>query len=346
MASTTAVPAIETTGLHKEYGRKVVLHDLSLTVQPGEVFGFLGPNGAGKTTTIKILTGLVRPTAGRARIFGRPADDWKARRRIGYLPENFRFHDWLTGAGLLDFHGRLAGLSAEERRARIPEVIERVGLAGRGGDRIRNYSKGMTQRIGLAQAILHRPDLVLLDEPTSALDPIGRREVRDLIRSLRADGMTVFLNSHLLSEVELVCDRIAIVDRGQVVRSGRLADLMGGTPEIRLTLDRVDRDLLSQLGRYGELLDVDHGRWTVDGGLWTADEGHPTADSGSGSVDLGPAAAVHGPPSTVRLSVIDLEVAPAIAETVVRAGYRLYGLVPVQRSREDVFVGLVEGRDG
>ncbi|MBI4494931.1 MAG: ABC transporter ATP-binding protein [Chloroflexi bacterium] len=302
-----AAPAIETAGLRKEYGRKVALHDLSLAVQRGEVFGFLGPNGAGKTTTVKILTGLVRPTAGQARIFGLPAGDPVARRRIGYLPEHFRFHDWLTGADLLDFHGRLAGLSAEERRARIPEVLHLVGLAGRGGERIRNYSKGMAQRIGLAQALLHRPDLVLLDEPTSALDPLGRREVRDLIRGLRAEGLTVFLNSHLLSEIEMVCDRVAIVDRGRVVRSGRLADLVGGAPELRLLLDRVDDALLAALGEYGEVLAVE--------------------------------------PASVTLGVPDLEVAPAIAETIVRAGYRLFGLIPVQRSLEDVFVSLVESKE-
>ena len=307
-APSGAAPAIETIGLRKEYRGKVALHDLSLTVQGGEVFGFLGPNGAGKTTTIKILTGLVRPTAGLARIFGQPIDDLAVRRRIGYLPENFRFHDWLTGAELLDLHGRLAGMSAEERRARIPTVIRRVGLEGRGDDRIRSYSKGMTQRIGLAQAILAGPDLVLLDEPTSALDPVGRREVRDLIRSLRDEGLTVFLNSHLLGEVELVCDRVAIVDRGRVVRSGRLADLIGGAPEIRLTVDRVDGDLLAALERHADVLDV---RGT-----------------------------------TVTLGVTDLDVAPVIAETVVRSGYRLFELVPVQRSLEDVFVGLVEGSEG
>src|SRR6185436_4102103 len=195
-------PAIEITHLHKAYGRKIALHDLDLTVQPGEVFGFLGPNGAGKTTTVKVLLGLVHPTRGEARIFGQPAGDPDARRRIGYLPENFRFHDWLTGADLLDFHCRLARLTAEERRERIPRVLDQVGLSGRGQDRVRGYSKGMTQRIGIAQAIIHEPDLVLLDEPTSALDPVGRREVRDLIHGLRARGMTVFLNSHLLSEVE------------------------------------------------------------------------------------------------------------------------------------------------
>jgi ABC-2 type transport system ATP-binding protein len=306
--SAVTVPAIETVGLRKEYGRKVALHDLSLTVQPGEVFGFLGPNGAGKTTTVKILLGLVHPTSGEARILGRPVSDPAVRARVGYLPENFRFHDWMTAEALLDFHGRLAGLSVVERRDRIPRVIRQVGLAGRGGDRIRGYSKGMTQRIGLAQAIVHRPELVLLDEPTSALDPIGRREVRDLIRHLRAEGMTVFLNSHLLGEVELVCDRVAIVDRGRVVRSGRLAELIEGEPVIRLTVDRVDGDLLAALDCHAEILDVED--------------------------------------RTVTLGVRDLDVAPAIAERVIRNGYHLHGLVPVRRSLEEVFVGLVEGRDG
>jgi ABC-2 type transport system ATP-binding protein len=300
-----SVPAIETVGLRKAYRGTTVLHDLSLTVAPGEVFGFLGPNGAGKTTTVKILMGLVEPTAGTASIFGLPAGDREARRRVGYLPENFRFHDWLTGAGLLDFHGRLAGLSAAERRSRIPDVIARVGLAGRGDEKIRNYSKGMTQRIGLAQAIFHSPDLVLLDEPTSALDPVGRREVRDLIRSLRDDGITVLLNSHLLSEVELVCDRVAIIDHGRVVRSGQLADLLGAMSSIRVTVDRVDDELLAALKCYADVL-------AVDG-------------------------------TTVTLGVADVEVAPLIATAVMGGGYQLYGLVPVHRSLEDVFIDLVEG---
>ncbi len=301
-------PAIQTVGLRKEYGRKVALHDLTLEVQPGEVFGFLGPNGAGKTTAVKILLGLVRPTAGQARLFGRPVDDPAVRRRVGYLPENFRFQDWLTGAELLDFHGRLAGLSVEQRRAGIPKVLCQVGLADRADDRLRGYSKGMTQRIGLAQAILHRPSLVLLDEPTSALDPIGRREVRDLIRSLRAEGVAVFLNSHLLGEVELVCDRVAIVDRGRVVRAGPLADLLGAASELRLTVDRVDPDLHTLLDGHARVR-------AVDG-------------------------------ATVTLGVPDLDVTPAIAEAVVRAGYRLYGLVPLQRSLEEVFFTSVEGTEG
>ncbi len=273
-------------------------------MEAGEVFGFLGPNGAGKTTTVKILLNLVGPTSGEARIFGRPASDVEARRSVGYLPENFRFHDWMTGSELLDFHARLAGVPSEQRRRRIPEVLEMVGLSGRGGDRIRSYSKGMTQRIGLAQSIIHEPDLVLLDEPTSALDPVGRREVRDLIRSLRSRGMTVFLNSHLLSEVEMVCDRVAIVDGGRVVRSGRLDELLGGLPELRLTVDRVDQPLLELVSSLGRVLDVTD--------------------------------------ATITLGVDGLDVAAQVSEAVVRAGYCLYALVPSHQSLEDLFVSLVE----
>jgi len=319
---TAIVPAIETVGLRKAYRGTVVLHDLSLSVAPGEVFGFLGQNGAGKTTTVKILMGLVRPTTGEARIFGLPAGDREARRRVGYLPENFRFHDWLTGAGLLDFHGRPAGLSAGERRARIPEVIQRVGLAGRGDERIRTYSKGMTQRIGLAQAIFHRPKLVLLDEPTSALDPVGRREVRDLIRSLRDDGITVFLNSHLLSEVEMVCDRVAIIDRGRVVHSGRMEELLSGVSELRVKVDRVDDELLSALKRFADVVAVD------------GSETEPGNEQRAPGVR-------HG--ATVTLAVTDLELAPLVAETVIRRGYQLFGLVPVHRSLEEIFMDLIEG---
>jgi ABC-2 type transport system ATP-binding protein len=205
---------------------------------------------------------------------------------------------------MLEFHARLAGMDTAARRKRIPEVLELVGLSGRGNDRIQGYSKGMTQRIGLAQAIIHEPDLVLLDEPTSALDPVGRREVRDLIRSLQARGMTVFLNSHLLSEVEMVCDRVAIVDRGRVVRSGRLTDLIGGIVELRVTVDRIDPDLLELVSAHGTLVRVQD--------------------------------------CTVSLGVDDLEVAPRLADALVRAHYRVYGLVPSHQSLEDLFVSLVD----
>jgi ABC-2 type transport system ATP-binding protein len=246
----------------------------------------------------------VRPSSGEARLFGQPAGEAEARRRVGYLPENFRFHDWLTGAALLDFHARLAGLSAAQRRRRIPEVLDLVGLSGRGNDRVRGYSKGMTQRIGLAQAIIHEPDLVLLDEPTSALDPVGRREVRDLIRSLRDRGMTVFLNSHLLSEVELVCDRVAIVDHGRVLRSGRLDDLIGGVLELRVTVDRIDPGVLELCAARGDI--------------------------------------THVQDCTITLGVTDLDTAPVLADALVRSGYRLYGLVPSHQSLEDLFLNLVQ----
>jgi ABC-2 type transport system ATP-binding protein len=297
------VPAVATSALHKAFGRRVALHDLTLQVGAGEVFGFLGPNGAGKTTAMKILLGLILPTGGQALVFGRPPTEPAARRRVGYLPEHFRFQEWATGDELLDFHGRLSGLGAAERAKRIPEVLERVGLAGRGGERVRRYSKGMTQRLGLALALLHRPDLVLLDEPTSALDPVGRRDVRVLVRELAAAGVTVFLNSHLLTEVEMVCDRVAIVNQGRVVASGPMADLAGAVTQLRLLLDRVDADLLALVRRYGEV------------------------------------ARVEG--TAVTLDVDTLDVAADLAAVLVGSGYRLYGLVPVQRSLEDVFVDLV-----
>jgi ABC-2 type transport system ATP-binding protein len=297
------VPAIATSALRKTYGQRTALHDLTLEVGAGEVFGFLGPNGAGKTTAMKILLGLVRPSGGQALVFGRPPAEPAARRRIGYLPEHFRFQEWATGAELLHFHGRLSGMPAAERAERIPGVLERVGLDGRGGERVRRYSKGMTQRLGLGLALLHRPDLVLLDEPTSALDPVGRRDVRELVRELAAGGVTVFLNSHLLTEVEVVCDRVAIVSQGRVIASGLLDDLAGAVTQLRLLLDRVDADLLALVRRHGEVARVDG--------------------------------------TAVTLDVDDLDVAPDLADVLVGSGYRVYGLVPVQRSLEDVFVDLV-----
>jgi len=301
----SAQPAIETVGVRKTYGDRVALHDLTLRVEPGEVFGFLGPNGAGKTTAVKILAGLVRASSGTARVLGFPPGDSRARRRLGYLPELFEFQDWATGEELLDFHGRLAGMPPRLRRERIDVVLDQVGLGGRGRDKIGGYSKGMTQRIGLAQALIAQPALVLLDEPTSALDPVGRRDVRALIQAVSAAGVTVFLNSHLLSEVELVCNRVAIIDRGRVVRTGPLAELIGPAVHVRLDVDRVDEPLLSALEQYGDLTDL-------------------TATS-------------------VTVTVDEVTVAADVGELVVRNGYRLFALVPVQQSLEDVFVDLVHG---
>src|SRR5215211_4625008 len=202
---------IETAGLRKVYGSKIAVGDLTLQVPRGEVFGFLGPNGAGKSTSVKMLLGLVAPSGGDARVLGRSPSHPAAMARVGFLPEHFRFHEWLQAAELLDMHARLYGLDAASRRRRIPELLEQVGLAEHARRPIAGFSKGMLQRIGLAQALLNEPELVFLDEPTSALDPFGRMLVRGIIHELKARGTTVFLNSHLLGEVEATCDRVSFI---------------------------------------------------------------------------------------------------------------------------------------
>ena len=220
-----ASAAIETHELRKEFGRIVALAGLTMTVPRGEVFGFLGPNGAGKTTAVKLLLGLSRPTAGRGRVLGAGIGDVATRRRIGYLPELFRYQGWMTAREVLALHCELARLPRADRETEVRAALELVGLAGRADDRTETFSKGMQQRLGLAVALLGRPDLVVLDEPTSALDPVGRQDVRGIIAALRDRGTTVFLNSHLLTEVERVCDRVAIVDRGRVIAELSMAEL-------------------------------------------------------------------------------------------------------------------------
>ncbi|HUG55829.1 MAG TPA: ABC transporter ATP-binding protein [Candidatus Limnocylindrales bacterium] len=224
--------AIETHELSKRYGALTALAGLSMSIPRGSVFGFLGPNGAGKTTAVKLLLGLARPTGGDARVLGVPLSDREAHRRararIGYLPELFRYQGWLSAREVLAVHAELIGLPRTGWDAEISRVLGLAGLAQRAGDRVATFSKGMQQRLGLATALLGRPELVVLDEPTSALDPVGRHDVRELIRGLRAEGMTVFLNSHMLSEVEQTCDRIAIVDRGRLVAAGTFAELLAG----------------------------------------------------------------------------------------------------------------------
>ena len=201
------------------------LAGLDLRVARGTVFGLLGPNGAGKTTLVKLALGIAFPTGGRAEILGRPAGDVGARARVGYLPENHRYPAHLTGAQVLDFFGALGGIPAADRRRRVTALLEKVRLSEWAGVAARKYSKGMMQRLGLAQAILNEPDLLILDEPTDGVDPVGRREIRDLLLEQKARGATIFLNSHLLSEVERVCDRVAILKEGRLVREGSVADL-------------------------------------------------------------------------------------------------------------------------
>jgi ABC-2 type transport system ATP-binding protein len=245
-----AEPALEARALRKDFGEKTAVRDLTLSVPRGEVFGFLGPNGAGKTTSIKMFLGLAHPTAGGGRLLGEPLGNVRARARVGYLPEHFAFHEWLTGRELLRFHGRLLGLGGRALEARIEELLARVELRAAADQGLREYSKGMRQRAGLAQALLGRPEIVFLDEPTSGLDPLGRRLVRDVIRELRAEGVAVFLNSHLLGEVEVTCDRVAFVKDGRVVREMALGpadrDLF-----VEMRLDRVPSSLLAGLAAFG-----------------------------------------------------------------------------------------------
>jgi ABC-2 type transport system ATP-binding protein len=231
----SAVDAIVAQGLAKRYGRVDALHDLSLRVAPGECVGFLGPNGAGKSTAVKLLLGLVRPTRGTATLFGEPIGDRHTRRAAGYLPELFRYPDWLSAREVLAFHARLIRLGNAGRA--IGAVLDEVGLGARGDERVGTYSKGMQQRLGIAVALLGEPRIVFLDEPTSALDPVGRGEVRALLARLRERGTTVFLNSHLLGEVERVCDRVCVLDRGRVVAEGSLDGLLGAARGVRVRLD-------------------------------------------------------------------------------------------------------------
>ena len=230
------VPAIEVTDLRKRYGPIEALAGLSMTVGRGEVFGFLGPNGAGKTTTVKLLLGLARPTGGSGRVLDAPIGNLATRRKIGYLPELFRYQPWLKAREVLQLHGRLIGLPSDRRAQEADAALELVGLTDRAGDVVGKFSKGMQQRLGLGVALLGEPALVILDEPTSALDPLGRVDVREIVRTAAARGAAVFLNSHLLSEVEQVCDRVAIIDHGRVVASGPLDDVLGqAETQVRLT---------------------------------------------------------------------------------------------------------------
>jgi ABC-2 type transport system ATP-binding protein len=232
--SRTSDLAIRTWGLRKVFSGKVAVRNLTLEVPRGEVFGFLGPNGAGKSTSVKMLLGLVFPTSGEAEILGCPAGDVKTRSKVGFLPEHFRFYDWLTSRELLKLHGRLYGMSHARLRERVPALLDLVGLMPHREKRLRDFSKGMLQRIGLAQALLNEPDLIFLDEPTSGLDPFGRRLVRDIIKAQRDRGATVLLNSHLLGEVEITCDRVAFIKDGEVVETRDLHD--NGVPEEQTTV--------------------------------------------------------------------------------------------------------------
>lgn len=299
--------AIQTYSLRKVFGGKVAVRGLTLEVPRGEVFGFLGPNGAGKSTSVKMLLGLVAPTGGRATVLGAPAGNVEARRKIGFLPEHFRFYDWLTPAELLRLHGRLYGMSLAQLRDRVPALLDLVGLTSHREKRLAEFSKGMLQRIGLAQALLNEPDLIFLDEPTSGLDPIGRRLVRDIIKAERSRGATVFLNSHLLSEVEITCDRVAFIKHGEVLETRELRDLLEGETRVSIRARYLGAEVLHGLGQW--------------------------------------ATAVRAEGEHVTFGVPSSDVLPEIVRYLVAQGADVYEVTPQHLSLEDTFLQIV-GEDG
>src|SRR5574341_2552553 len=256
-------PAIETDGLTKVFGDYAAVKGLTLQVQQGEVFGFLGPNGAGKTTSMKMLLGLIAPTSGEASLLVKPIGNREAMRRVGFLPEHFRFQEWLTADEFLLLHGQLLGMKKDDLQQRRDELLDRVGLTPFRKKHLRTFSKGMLQRVGLAQALLNRPALVFLDEPTSGLDPVGRRLVRDIIRDLRSRGTTVFLNSHLLSEVEITCDRVAFIRHGEVLRVSELKTLVNGATSVTIRAGGLTPEVVAGLGRWGQDVRADGSHLTL-----------------------------------------------------------------------------------
>jgi len=237
--------------------------NLSLSVRRGEIFGFLGPNGAGKSTSIKMLLGLVKPTGGEAFVLGAPAGGVEVRRKIGFLPEDFRFYPWLTAAELLGLHGRLSGVPADTLRERVPTLVDLVGLTPHRDKRLQDFSKGMLQRIGLAQALIHEPELIFLDEPTSGLDPMGRRLVRDIIRAQRDRGATVFLNSHILSEIEITCDEVVFIRDGEVVTSRDLRTQNGEEVRVVARARKLTQAAVAGLAQWSTSMQVDEEQLTL-----------------------------------------------------------------------------------
>ena len=299
--------AIRARGLRKVFNGKVAVRNLTLDVPRGEVFGFLGPNGAGKSTSVKMLLGLIFPTSGEAEILGCPAGDVKTRSKVGFLPEHFRFYDWLTSAELLKLHGRLYGMSHALLRERVPALLDVVGLTPHRDKRLRDFSKGMLQRIGLAQALLNEPDLIFLDEPTSGLDPFGRRLVRDIIKAQRDRGATVLLNSHLLGEVEITCDRVAFIKDGEVVETRQL----NGEDEEQITVSiravNVNREVVNGLSQ-----------WTTS---------------------------VRSEGERLTLTLSSSALLPEVVRFLVAKGADVYEVTPERLSLEERFLEIV-GRDG
>ena len=244
------MPVIETSGLIKRYKNVQALKGVNIAVEKGEIYGLLGRNGAGKTTLVKILLGIVRSTEGSAMLLGRPVGDPASRAQVGFLPEDHRLPEYHNAETALDFYGGLSGMARRDRKAKIPSMIEAVGLKDAGRRKVRTYSKGMKQRLGLAQAMMHDPEVLFLDEPTDGVDPVGRKEVREILSRLKAEGKTIFLNSHLLSEVELICDRVGIIELGLLRREGQVSDLTAARDFYDLQFDKSIDPVLGELGGF------------------------------------------------------------------------------------------------
>jgi ABC-2 type transport system ATP-binding protein len=295
-----ATLTIDAAGLRKAFGIRTAVRDLTLQVAPGEAFGFLGPNGAGKSTSIKMLLGLVRPTSGRASLLGQPVGTREIRARIGFLPEHFRFYDWLSASELIFFHGRLVGMAEDALRRKVPRLLDRVGLGAQASKPIRSFSKGMMQRVGLAQAIVNDPDILFLDEPTSGLDPAGRKLVREVIREQRDRGATVFLNSHLLGEVEQSCDRVAFIRHGEVIGKYQMGDWQSERTEVEICAANLSPSMLERL--------------------------NPLADN----------ICLEG--QRLRLRVAAEAQLPQIVRCLVENGAQIFSVIPQRVSLEDLFL--------
>ncbi|MTV48917.1 ATP-binding cassette domain-containing protein [Heliobacillus mobilis] len=324
--------AIETEKLTKTYSGRGGCRDISLAVPQGTVFGLLGPNGAGKSTLVKMLVGLLHATSGQGCILGRPFTDLSVRRKVGFLPENFRYHDWLTGEDLLRFHGALFGLSSAEVRARIPVVLGQVGMTEQASQRVGRYSKGMQQRIGLAVALLPDPELLFLDEPTSALDPIGRKEVRELLERLKGQGKTVFLNSHLLSELETLCDQIAIIKQGRLVYQGDWRELARHSYQTRVVVGDVIPSQLTGAGEAGFQL-LSQRRLGLGSGL----EAAARSEGGSATDRLRHELLFHIP---------EQYFIPKLVQSLVASGIDIFEVTPQEDSLEKLFLQLVTQEEG
>jgi ABC-2 type transport system ATP-binding protein len=303
-----ATLTIDASRLRKSYGTRAAVRDLTIQVGRGEAFGFLGPNGAGKSTSIKMLLGLVKPSGGTALLLGQPVGTRAVRARIGFLPEHFRFYDWLSASELILFHGRLCGLAEDTLRHKVPRLLERVGLGAQHNKPIRSFSKGMMQRVGLAQAIVNDPEILFLDEPTSGLDPAGRKLVRDVISEQCHRGATVFLNSHLLGEVEQSCDRVAFIRDGSIVGEYQMNAWQSAQTEVEIKASRVSSAAMERLKEFTQ---------------------NPQLEG-----------------EVLRLRVSETTILPQMVRCLVESGADVFSVVPQRVSLEDLFLQVMGPEPG